>query len=304
MGALLESDGEYFQVNSFEWDSLINRDDLFEFLNVIKRNARRVKMPNGVIRGSLLLPPIGTQEVWAGSANYTSSRIAQIKENEATGAAFFYRRAYYSERPQLFFKAPHYRVVGSEALIRFRRDSAWNFPEPELTIFASSSGKIVAYTIGNDMSSGSLCDENLLYLPQAKIHDSCAGLGPCLLVTQEPLDLDTRITMAILRNEKTVFSGETQLKFIKRPLEDMVEYLFRETSFSKGVFLMTGAGVIPTPEFTLQSGDRISITIDGIGTLINVATSLQSTSRPFSVRRSRSSTAPACDKLALQDHVI
>jgi 2-dehydro-3-deoxy-D-arabinonate dehydratase len=159
--------------------------------------------------------------------------------------------------------------VGHGQNFRIRKDSDWDVPEPELTLFATTSGKIVAYTIGNDVSSRSIEGENPLYLPQAKTFDKCACLGPCLYVPPEPLCLDTTISILIHREEKEVFSGKTTLSEMKRTPNELIGFLFRETSFPQGVFLMTGTGIVPSNNFTLQSGDVVSISIDLIGTLVN-----------------------------------
>ena len=153
--------------------------------------------------------------------------------------------------------------------VRIRKDSGWDVPEPELTLFATSSGKLVGYTIGNDMSSRSIEGENPLYLPQAKSYDGSAALGPCLYVTTAPLSPDTEISIAIIRDGEEVFGNTVLLSQMKRKPDELLGFLFREMAFPKGVYLMTGTGIIPPSEFTLQSGDKIYITIEPIGTLVN-----------------------------------
>ena len=142
-------------------------------------------------------------------------------------------------------------------------------PEPELTLVVTSSGKIVGYTVGNDMSSRSIEGENPLYLPQAKTYDASAAVGPCIFVTDKPIPTDTLIQLQILRDGKQVFEGEVAIDQIKRKLEDLVSYLYRETSFPYGCLVMTGTGIVPSSDFTLKSGDEIRITIQHIGTLVN-----------------------------------
>ena len=216
-----------------------------------------------------LLPPVGVQEVWAAGVTYRSSRLARMEESRDAGGGDFYSRVYQADRPEIFLKATPSRVVGHGQNFRIRKDSDWDVPEPELTLFATTSGKIVAYTIGNDVSSRSIEGENPLYLPQAKTFDKCACLGPCLYVPPEPLSLDTTISILIHREEKEVFSGKTTLSEMKRTPNELIGFLFRETSFPQGVFLMTGTGIVPSNNFTLQSGDVVSISIDLIGTLVN-----------------------------------
>jgi 2-dehydro-3-deoxy-D-arabinonate dehydratase len=192
-----------------------------------------------------------------------------MEESEKSGGATFYDMVYEAERPELFFKATAARTVGSGDYVNIRKDSTWNVPEPELTLFVSPRAKIVGYTIGNDMSSRSIEGENPLYLPQAKVYERCAGLGPCIYLTDEPLSKDTLIEIQILRQQKVVFEGKTTLHQIKRSFEELVEYLYRECSFPYGCFLMTGTGIVPPSDFTLQSQDEIRIGIEHIGTLVN-----------------------------------
>ena len=153
--------------------------------------------------------------------------------------------------------------------MRIRKDSTWDVPEPELTLVVTSSGKIIGYTIGNDMSSRSIEGENPLYLPQAKTYDGCAALGPCIYVTDKPLDNTTMISLAINRDKEKVFEGSIAISQIKRTLPELVSFVYRECSFPNGCLIMTGTGIVPGSDFTLKSGDEINISIDNIGTLSN-----------------------------------
>ena len=213
--------------------------------------------------------PIGRQEVWAAGVTYRRSREARMEEAKDAGGGDFYAKVYEAERPELFFKAAAHRVVGTGAAVRIRKDSHWNVPEPELTLFISSGGTIEGYTIGNDMSSRDIEGENPLYLPQAKVYDGSAALGPCLYVPPQPIDADTQIHLHIRRSGTVAFSGSVAISRMKRNHNELAAYLFRELSFPYGVFLMTGTGIVPPDDFTLQEGDVVSIAIDGIGTLIN-----------------------------------
>jgi 2-dehydro-3-deoxy-D-arabinonate dehydratase len=192
-----------------------------------------------------------------------------MEEARSAGGGDFYDRVYAAERPELFFKATPHRVRGHGQAVRIRGDARWNVPEPELALMVSSSGRIVGYTIGNDMSSRDIEGENPLYLPQAKVYDGSCGLGPGLLVTDTPLPADTAIEMAILRAGTTVFSGGTTLAAMKRTPMELVEFLYRDNSFPNGCLLLTGTGVVPPDDFTLASGDQVAITIPPIGTLVN-----------------------------------
>jgi 2-dehydro-3-deoxy-D-arabinonate dehydratase len=222
-----------------------------------------------VITTSEPVAPIDSQEVWAAGVTYFRSRTARMAESETAGGGSFYDRVYNAERPELFFKALPYRVVGPGGAVRIRRDSKWNVPEPELALLISPGGKIQGYTIGNDMSSRDIEGENPLYLPQAKSYDGSCALGPAIVVTPEPLSPSTEIRMKILRRNESVFADSTTLAAMKRQPVELVEYLFRETSFPNGCFLLTGTGIIPPDTFTLHSGDAIEIAIDGIGLLRN-----------------------------------
>ena len=213
--------------------------------------------------------PIESQEVWAAGVTYRRSREARKVESEQSGGDVFYDLVYEADRPELFFKATPHRVVGPGEPVRIRRDSTWDVPEPEFTLVVSAGGEIVGVTVGNDMSSRSIEGENPLYLPQAKVYSACAALGPCIVLTDELPPATTTISMEIARAGDVVFAGETALDRIKRPFDELVEYLFRDNDFPMGAFLMTGTGIVPDEDFTLASGDLVRITIDGIGTLEN-----------------------------------
>ena len=216
-----------------------------------------------------LQAPIGSQEVWASGVTYYRSRNARMEEAKTAGGGDFYDRVYLAERPELFMKATPNRVVGHRGKVAIRKDATWSVPEPELTLLANPSGKIVGYTIGNDMSSRDIEGENPLYLPQAKVYDRSCALGPGILISGEPIPTSTEIHMQILRAGKAVFTGSTMLTELKRTFSVLLEYLYRDNSFPNGCFLLTGTGIVPPDEFTLQQQDEIRITITGIGTLVN-----------------------------------
>ena len=200
---------------------------------------------------------------------YYSSRLARMEESRDAGGGDFYSRVYDAERPEIFFKSSPARVRGHGEKVRIRKDSEWDVPEPEATLFINASGQIEGYTIGNDMSSRSIEGENPLYLPQAKSYDGAAALGPCLLLTEDAPGPETAIRLEILRDGQPIFTDESSLAKMKRNFEELVGFLYRETSFPEGAFLMTGTGIVPGNDFTLHSGDEIQISIDGIGTLAN-----------------------------------
>jgi 2-dehydro-3-deoxy-D-arabinonate dehydratase len=205
---------------------------------------------------------------------YYRSRDARIAESQDAGGGDFYDRVYTAERPELFMKALPHRVAGPGASVRIRRDSKWNVPEPELALLISPGGRIIGYTIGNDMSSRDIEGENPLYLPQAKVYDRSAAVGPAILVTREMPPPSTAIRLKITRGTTVMFDDATTLKELKRKPEELVSYLYREMSFPNGALLFTGTGLVPPDSFTLLAGDRIDIAIDGIGTLHNTVEQL------------------------------
>jgi 2-dehydro-3-deoxy-D-arabinonate dehydratase len=217
----------------------------------------------------VVVAPIGSQEVWAAGVTYLRSRVARAVESKDAGGDAFYDLVYEAERPELFFKATAHRVVGHGGVVRIRRDSTWNVPEPELTLAVNRAGHVFGYTIGNDMSSRSIEGANPLYLPQAKVYAQCAALGPRLVIDGLPAP-HTAIRLAINRHGATVFSGATELARIKRDLVELAGWLYRENEFPAGAYLMTGTGIVPGDDFTLDLGDEIRIEIDGVGVLVNV----------------------------------
>jgi 2-dehydro-3-deoxy-D-arabinonate dehydratase len=267
-GIVLEQENKYFYSGTDNWDEYINRDELFESL---QRELKGLpEMDEALMQeDGFVQAPIGTQEVWAAGVTYLRSKTARMEESRESGGASFYDRVYDAPRPELFFKANPSRVAGTNESVRIRRDSTWNVPEPELTLVISASGKIIGYTIGNDMSSRSIEGENPLYLPQAKTYDRSAALGPCILVLQNPIPSDTGICMTVERSGTLMFEGSTSINQMKRKHDELVEYLFRESSFPQGCYLMTGTCVVPGNEFTLHQNDVVKITIDHIGTLVN-----------------------------------
>lgn len=270
-GILLESRNNWFRLQNISWDELVNRADLYEFLldKVLEGQEPLDAVEANRLIGSELAAPLGSQEIWASGVTYLRSRQARIEESKDAGGGDFYDRVYDAKRPELFFKATAARTVGSGQQVNIRSDSSWDVPEPELTLFINSKGKIQGYTIGNDMSSRSIEGENPLYLPQAKTYDGCAGLGPCLYVPNAPLPPDTLISLEITRGAAVVFNDSIAIDRMKRGHEELAGFLFRACSFPNGCYLMTGTGIVPPSSFTLQPGDEIRISIDGIGTLVN-----------------------------------
>ncbi|RXK61758.1 2-hydroxyhepta-2,4-diene-1,7-dioate isomerase [Lacibacter luteus] len=263
--AVVEHNNLYYAIHR-DWQTLVNVDNLYQQLSELIATS-----PAGTdtLIKDIEAPMGPQQELWACGVTYLRSKVGRQEESKASGGADFYAKVYEADRPECFFKATAHRVVGHLAKVRIRKDSTWDVPEPELTLVVSSSGKIVGYTIGNDMSSRSIEGENPLYLPQAKTYDACAALGPCIYVTEQALSPSTSIAMQIARNGKTVFEGTITIDQMKRTVEELASFIYREASFPHGCFIMTGTGIVPGSDFTLQSGDEISISIDSIGTLKN-----------------------------------
>ncbi len=267
-GVIIESKEGFFEAHLQDWDNFINDDNLFKTITALLSSGYGTKKSS--IIDSAIVAPVGKQELWACGVTYLRSKVGRQEESKLSGGADFYAKVYEAERPEVFFKATPHRIVGPGDKVNIRKDSTWDVPEPELTLVVTSSGKIIGYTIGNDMSSRSIEGENPLYLPQAKTYDACAALGPCIYITEQPLDNNTMIQLEIARNKTTVFSDKIAISQMKRTPQELVSYVFRECSFPDGCLIMTGTGIVPGSDFTLQSGDEIKITIDNIGKLVNV----------------------------------
>jgi len=257
----------YYLLNNQNWDLLVNDDNLFskiknQILSAPSIDKSEIKFID---------PPIESQELWASGVTYLISKKERENESKKSGGSEFYNKVYNADRPELFFKATKNRISGDNQFVRIRKDSSWNVPEPELTLFATSNKKIIGLTIGNDMSSRSIEGENPLYLPQAKTYDGCASLGPCLFVleNQEELNRGLEIKISIKRKDKIIFNNSISTDQMKRSNQELINYLFRECTFPNGVFLMTGTGIVPPREISLNKNDIIKINIENIGTLTN-----------------------------------
>ncbi len=263
--AIVEFENSFYELEVNNWDHFINRSGLFAF---VKKQIKTAKVASKKILENIEAP-IGTQEVWAAGVTYLRSKEARMDEAKASGGDVFYNKVYDADRPELFFKATSQRVVGMGEAINIRKDSEWDVPEPELTLLINSAGEIQGYTIGNDVSSRSIEGENPLYLPQAKMFEKCASLGPCIYIPETALPAETEIEIEIARDNKVMYGGKVAIGMMKRTHTELIAYLFRECDFPKGVFLMTGTCLVPDDDFTLKLGDKITITISPIGTLIN-----------------------------------
>jgi 2-dehydro-3-deoxy-D-arabinonate dehydratase len=261
-GAVVEQRESFFPVLG-DWDSLVNHEDLAAHLAACAMGQGGVRIDDEI------LAPIGSQEVWAAGVTYHRSRSARMDESSAAGGGSFYDRVYDAPRPELFFKAPAWRVRASGDAVRIRRDARWSVPEPEIVLSINARGDIIGFTIGNDMSSRDIEGENPLYLPQAKIYDGACAIGPALLVT-DSLPADTPIELRVTRARAVVYEGRTTFGQMRRDPRELVEFLYRETSFPSGAMLFTGTGIVPPDEFTLHRADEIQIHVPPIGTLVNL----------------------------------
>lgn len=265
-GAIVDRQGQQYLVPDQRWDDLVNDEQLVERLSQIIHSAKPLATR---IAADELLPPVESQEIWAAGVTYLRSRTARMEESAVAGGGSFYDRVYHADRPELFFKANAHRTAGTGQAMHLRSDSKWIVPEPELTLVITRTGQVIGYTIGNDLSCRDIEGENPLYLPQAKTFRGCAAVGPGIRLHEGPLDPATTITMEIGRGDEPVFRGETTLSQMKKTLPALVEYLFRDNTFPDGCLLMTGTGIVPPDDFSLQVGDEVRITIAGIGTLVN-----------------------------------
>lgn len=264
-GFLLKSGPQFFKVHATDFDELLNLPLLHHHLLDVSWKAPATQPP----LGEEILAPVGTQEIWAAGVSYERSREGRLEESKESGAAVFYSKVYEAERPELFFKAAGWRVVGPNGKIHVRKDARWSVPEPELVLVLNKDGQIIGYTLGNDVSSRDIEGENPLYLPQAKVYDGSCALGPAIWIDGQPLDLDAEITLVVERAGKPMFQGSVPLSRIRRRFDELAEYLYRELTFPVGAFLFTGTGIVPPNDFTLLSRDSVKIALDPIGELVN-----------------------------------
>ena len=266
---VLKNFNRIIRVQGFSLDSLFQATNPVDYLtSFFDSTDSKPIQQKSVIEKHPWQAPVENQEIWAAGVTYMRSKSARMEESEQSGGDHFYDLVYEAERPELFFKSTGSRARGHLTPVCIRNDSAWNVPEPELTLAINSAGQIFGYTIGNDMSSRSIEGENPLYLPQAKIYRGSCAMGPCLVVGNV-LTPDTKISIMISRLANVVFQGDTSVSQLKRTFHELADYLFRENEFPCGAYLMTGTGIVPDSGFTLQSGDRIQIQIEGLGVLEN-----------------------------------
>jgi 2-dehydro-3-deoxy-D-arabinonate dehydratase len=217
---------------------------------------------------AVVVAPVDEQEIWAAGVTYARSRDERMAESRDPTV---YDRIYEAARPELFFKAPAARVVTSGDAIGIRADSAWNVPEAELGVVVNRHGEIFGYVVGNDVSSRSIEGDNPLYLPQAKCYDRSCALGPSIVpawLVDGPFD----ISLAIVRAGTAVFEGRTSSTAMARPIGELVGWLTAALALPNGAVLLTGTGIVPAEDITLEPGDVVTIDIPRVGRLVNPVT--------------------------------
>jgi 2-dehydro-3-deoxy-D-arabinonate dehydratase len=237
----------------------------------------RYRTAEGIVEGTAESPeeldsfelaiPVEPPEVWCAGVTYERSRDARIEESAVKDV---YALVYDAARPELFLKdAGCRRTVGPGEPVGVRSDSAWDVPEPEIGIVLGEGGALTGLTIGNDVSSRDIEGANPLYLPQAKIFAGACALGPAVLVPDDweaPLEIRMRITDGAGRE---LFAGETSTARMRRSFPELAEWLVRENPVPAGSVLLTGTGLVPADDFTLEPGHVVEIHVPGIGTLTN-----------------------------------
>jgi 2-dehydro-3-deoxy-D-arabinonate dehydratase len=266
---LVRVDGRFYVKRDGVFSGLgsdVSLDKLLRLpLRELRESLSRARPNEASVEGALEAP-IQSQEVWAAGVTYQRSREARAEESVDADP---YDRVYSAARPELFFKATPNRVRGPGQKVTIRADSSWDVPEPELAVVCNSRAEVIGYTIGNDVSSRSIEGENPLYLPQAKVYDGSCALGPAIALAWEFDPADKTIALEILRDGAVLFQSETRTAAMRRPIAELLEYLHRHQQFASGCILLTGTGIVPPREFTLQPGDEVVIRIEGIGVLNN-----------------------------------
>ncbi|MEE2946809.1 MAG: fumarylacetoacetate hydrolase family protein [Verrucomicrobiota bacterium] len=241
---------------------------LLESGDTTQRLANLNELPETPLADATVLSPIEVLDVWAAGVKYRRSKNARIEESDFSATA--YDRVYDAPRPEIFFKSLPEKVVACGEPVGIRTDAKWNVPEPELVLMMNSRGDIAGYAVGNDMSSRDIEGENLLYLPQAKVYHRSCSIGPWVRVgATEEEAREWEIRIQIGRGGQTVFEGAVSVNQIKRSFGELRDFLFQSQLFPFGCTLLTGTGIVPDEDFTLEEGDTVRIHISGIGCLNN-----------------------------------
>jgi len=256
-------DGVLRELPRLSFDALLGRPlaDIRDLVEGAVRSRRRLDHDSVEV-----LAPVESQEVWAAGVTYLRSREARREESASKD---IYSQVYEAERPELFFKAAGWRVAGPEGPLGLRSDSTWDVPEPELAVLSNHLGEVVAYTIGNDMSSRSIEGENPLYLPQAKVYDRSCALGPVAVLAWHADVSAAGIRMTIRREGREVFAGEASTSTLVRDPGALARVLHSCYTLPAGAWLLTGTGIVPPQPYTARPGDVVRIEIEGMGELEN-----------------------------------
>jgi len=248
---------------------LINRADA-ELVSVSELASRLASRHS---TAATPLIPLWPAEVWASGCTYETSatfRDGETVEADKGTREGMYAYVYREARPEIFFKGTARVCVGPGQNIGIRADSKFTAPEPELAVVLGKRGKIVGYTLANDVSAWDIERENALYLPQSKVYTACCALGPVMVTPDEIKDpYNLHMTCEIVRDGVVVFSGATSTAKLHRKIETIVEYLVRSNPVPAGSVLCTGTGIIVTEEVALQPGDVVRIRVPEIGELAN-----------------------------------
>lgn len=258
---LLRRGGALFDVRPLKLDELL-RFPLAEIRSLLGAG----QFPEVRPEFAEIVAPVGSQEVWAAGVTYLRSREARLEE---TAQKDIYEHVYESDRPELFFKAAGWRVVGPGGEIGTREDSTWSVPEPELAVLANSRAEVVAYACGNDMSSRSIEGENPLFLPQAKIYDRSCAIGPAAVLAWDVDVSRAAVRMTIERDGRIAFDGTASVEDMTRDPADLVRVLASSYTLPTGAWILTGTSIVPPESYTAEPGDVVRIAIDGLGELVN-----------------------------------
>lgn len=214
--------------------------------------------------------PIHPPEVWGCGCTYETS--ASFRDAEHGTREGMYAYVYREDRPEIFFKGTARVCVAPGCPIGIRSDSKFTAAEPELAVVLGRGGRVVGYTLANDVSAWDIERENALYLPQSKVYDACCALGPVMVTADEiPDPYALEMTCTITRDGRERYSGSTSTSRLHRKIETLVEYLSRSNHIPIGTVVLTGTGIIVPQEGALAPGDVVSIRVPEIGELTNTA---------------------------------
>ncbi len=213
-----------------------------------------------------LLLPIDAPEVWGAGVTYKRS----AEERDLDSQTDIYTRVYFSDRPELFFKATLSRCAPPFGEIGIRSDSQFTATEPEVAVVVGADYRPVAFTLCNDVSAWDIERANPLYLPQSKIFLGCCSFGPVLVTAEQvPDPYAIVVRCRIVRDGVVIFEGEASTAQLNRRYEELIAFLRRDNPVPVGTVLTTGTGIMPPPEAALREGDIVEIESPQLGKLVN-----------------------------------